>query len=508
MSKPNPTDRRFALRSFSLGAASAGAIALAAAGLTAEAQAPRLLSPPLAADGTLSFADLVERVSPAVVSVLVEKEVERPQIPSQLEDLFRFRFGQPGDRGGQGDGFDDEPFGDAPQTMEAQGSGFFIDNDGHVVTNNHVVEGADRIEIRFADGSSKTATLVGADPLTDLAVLKVDAPKGQAYVQFAEDVNLRVGDWVVAVGNPFGLSGTVTSGIVSAIGGQGRDAQFLDFIQIDAPINRGNSGGPTFDLKGRVVGVNTAIYSTTGGSVGIGFAIPAKVAKETTDQLIKNGSVTRGWLGVSIQPLTTEIAAALGRKETKGALVAEVIADTPAAKGGLMSGDLILAVGGKDIASPNDLTRTISAFAPGEKTRVKVLRDGAEKTLNVTLGSRGDTDALNETPSEPKGSEDSLSSDLGLRVSELSPTLRQQFRVPESVSGVVVTGVKRGSPADDAGLRTGVVILDVDGKAATSATSLKKSVEDARKAGKEAVLLRYQFGEAKQFGALTLKKAG
>ncbi|MEQ8935144.1 MAG: trypsin-like peptidase domain-containing protein, partial [Amphiplicatus sp.] len=225
MSKSNKTDRHSAMRSFALGAASAGAIALAAAGLTAEAQAPRLLSPPLAADGTLSFADLVERVSPSVVSVLVEKEVEQPQIPSQLEDLFRFRFGQPGDRGGQGgqgDGFDDEPFGDAPQTMEAQGSGFFIDADGHVVTNNHVVEGADRIEIRFADGSTKTATLVGADPLTDLAVLKVDAPKGQAYVQFAEDVNLRVGDWVVAVGNPFGLSGTVTSGIVSAIGGQGR----------------------------------------------------------------------------------------------------------------------------------------------------------------------------------------------------------------------------------------------------------------------------------------------
>ncbi|MEE2690728.1 MAG: Do family serine endopeptidase [Pseudomonadota bacterium] len=506
MSKSNSADRGSVLRAFALGAASAGAIAVAAVGLTAEAQAPRLLSPPLAADGTLSFADLVERVSPAVVSVLVEKKVETPQLPSQLENFFQFRFGAPD----QGDGFGDgSPFGSEPQTMEAQGSGFFIDADGHVVTNNHVIENADRIEVRLADGKTVKATLVGADPLTDLAVLKVEAPKGQAYVQFADDVNLRVGDWVVAVGNPFGLSGTVTSGIVSAIGGQGRDAQFLDFIQIDAPINRGNSGGPTFDLKGRVVGVNTAIYSTTGGSVGIGFAIPAKVARETTDQLIKNGSVTRGWLGVSIQPVTTEIAAALGRKEAKGALVAEVIDNTPAAKAGLLSGDLILAVNGKDIADPRDLTRTVSALPPGEKARVKVLRSGAEKTLNVTLGARGDVDAANGAPSdEPKGAEDSLSTDLGLRVSELSPTLRQQFRLPDGVSGLVVTGVKHGSPADQAGLRSGAVILDVDGKAATSTGALKKTVEDAKKAGKEAVLLRYQVGELKQFGALTLKKAG
>ncbi|MEX0644662.1 MAG: trypsin-like peptidase domain-containing protein [Parvularculaceae bacterium] len=253
MSKTSGT-RKSAMRFFVLGGAALGAVAIAA--FAAEAQPPRLLAPPVAADGTLSFADLVERVSPAVVSVLVEREVEAAQIPSELRDLYRFQFGFPEND----DRFGDAPFGNEPQRLEAQGSGFFIDDDGHIVTNNHVVDGADKIEVRLLSGKTLEATLVGSDPLTDLAVLKVEAPKGQPYVQFADDVNLRVGDWVVAVGNPYGLSGTVTSGIVSAIGGQGRDGQFLDFIQIDAPINRGNSGGPTFDLKGRVVGVNTEIY--------------------------------------------------------------------------------------------------------------------------------------------------------------------------------------------------------------------------------------------------------
>ncbi len=485
------------MRLFVLGGAALGAVAIA--GLEAHAQPPRLLAPPVAADGTLSFADLVERVSPAVVSVMVEREIQAPQIPSELRDLYRFQFGFPND-----EQFDDAPFSGEPQRLEAQGSGFFIDNDGHVVTNNHVVDGADKIEVRLSTGKTLKATLVGSDPLTDLAVLKVEATKGQAFVQFAEDVNLRVGDWVVAVGNPYGLSGTVTSGIVSAIGGQGRDGQFLDFIQIDAPINRGNSGGPTFDLKGRVVGVNTAIYSQTGGSVGIGFAIPAKVAKETTAQLIKSGSVTRGWLGVSIQDVTTEIAAALGRKDAKGSLISDVLDGTPAAKAGFKSGDVVLAVNGKEVADTRDLTRSVAAIQPGAKANVKILRDGAEKTLPVTIGQRQAEAAAQEDA--PALGEDSLSADVGLRVAELSPTLRAQFRVADDVQGVVVTGVKSGSAAEDAGLRTGVVILEVDGKPASNATILKRAIADAKKSGKEAVLLRYQAGSNKQFGALTLSK--
>jgi serine protease Do len=317
-------------------------------------------------------------------------------------------------------------------------------------------------------------------------------------------VNLRVGDWVVAVGNPYGLSGTVTSGIVSAIGGQGRDGQFIDFIQIDAPINRGNSGGPTFDLKGRVVGVNTAIYSTTGGSVGIGFAIPATVAKDTTEQLIKSGSVTRGWLGVSIQDVTTEIAAALGRTDAKGSLISDVLDGTPAAKAGFKSGDVVIAVNGKEVVDTRDLTRSVAAIQPGIKANIKILRDGAEKTLPVTIGQREpEKVAANETPA---AGEDSLSADVGLRVAELSPAIRAQFRVNDDVEGVIVTGVKSGGPAEDAGLRTGMVILQVDGKPAANAAALKRAIADARKSGKEAVLLRYQAGDAKQFGALTLPK--
>ena len=473
----------------------AGAAAVAIGAYGAHAQAPRLLSPPLAADGTLSFADLVERVSPAVVSVLVEREVRGPQLPSQLDQYFQYRFGQPNEDG---------PYSDEPQRMEAQGSGFFIDAGGHIVTNNHVVEGADAIEVRMASGETLKAELVGADPLTDLAVLKVSPKKGQPFVQFSDEVDLRVGDWVVAVGNPFGLSGTVTAGIVSAIGGQGRDSQYLDFIQIDAPINRGNSGGPTFDLKGRVVGVNTAIYSTTGGSVGIGFAIPAKAAKETVRQLIANGSVTRGWLGVSIQDVTTEIAAALGRKEASGALIAEVLDGTPAADAGFQSGDLVLTLNNAKISNARDLTRNVAALAPGEKADVRILRDSKEKSLTVTLGQRTADAEEQDTPAERD--EDSLSAELGLRVMALNPALREQFRVPDDVDGVVVTGVRRGSNAESAGLAAGMVILQVDGKSVTSPDALRSAVKAARDDSKEAVLLRYQIGENKQFSALTLSR--
>jgi len=483
------------------GAAAATVFAAAAAMMLspgANAQAPRLVAPPpAAADGSLSFADLVERVSPAVVSVLVEREVEQPRVPEALQDFFGFRFGTP-DNGQGGDDFDG-----GVQRAEAQGSGFFIDTAGHVVTNNHVVEGADDIRIRLANGKEIPAKLVGTDPLTDLAVLKVDLPKGQAFVQFADDVNLRVGDWVIAVGNPFGLGGSVTSGIVSAIGGENREGQFLDFIQIDAPINRGNSGGPTFDLQGRVVGVNTAIYSPNGGSVGIGFAIPAKVAKETVAQLIDTGSVTRGWLGVSIQPVTTEIAAALGRKDTDGALIAEVLDGSPAQKAGFENGDLVLKLNGRGIASPRDLTRSISAISPGEKAKVSVLRNGAEKQLAVTLGQR-DQEQVAANDDAPSRSEDSLSKSVGLRVAELSDATRQQFRIADGVNGVLVTAVKPGSAAEEAGLRPGVVILQVDGAAVTTTASLKSKVADATKSGKEAVLLRLQIGSAKQFSALKI----
>ncbi len=462
----------------------------------ANAQAPRLMAPPVAADGTLSFADLVERVSPAVVSILVEREIESPRVPQELERFFGFRFGEP-----EGDAPDD--FDDGVRRAEAQGSGFFIDRDGHIVTNNHVVQDADVVRVRLANGDEIDAEVVGVDPLTDLAVLKVDPPRSQAFVEFADDVNLRVGDWVLAVGNPFGLGGTVTSGIVSAIGGQNRENQYIDFIQIDAPINRGNSGGPTFDLKGRVVGVNTAIFSPNGGNVGIGFAIPARIAKDTVAQLIDNGSVTRGWLGISLQEVTTELAAAIGLKESGGVLVADVIDGTPAQKSGLRDGDVILGVEGEDVATTNELSRRIASFPPGRKVALKIHRDGKVRNINVTLGERDEDPRVAEADI-PSGDDDSVAAALGLRVAELNDVLRQQYRVPDDVDGVVVTGVRPGSPAQDAGLQPGVVILQVDGEAVRSGNELNAKIKNAEKAEKDAVLLRMQFGANRQFGALSL----
>lgn len=461
----------------------------------ANAQAPRLMAPPVSADGLPSLAPLVEQVSPAVVSIRVEREVETRAMPSQFEEFFNFRGGSPeGPR---------DQFNDGSRRMQAEGSGFFIDDDGHVVTNNHVVEEADKVMVRLANGDELDAVVVGADPLTDLAVLKVETEKEYPFVEFAEGVNLRVGDWVVAVGNPFGLGGTVTSGIVSAIGGQNRENQYLDFIQIDAPINRGNSGGPTFDLKGRVVGVNTAIFSPNGGSVGIGFAIPAKVARETVAQLIANGSVTRGWLGIQLQEVTTEIAAAMELKSRNGVLVNSVIEGEPAAKAGLKEGDVIVEIGGAAVNTPNDLSRRVASFAPGDKVRVKVLREGKGKTVNVTLGLRNDADT--EDGDAPAANDnDLLSSEVGLRVSELNDSLREQFRVPDDVSGVIVTGVRPDSAAANAGLRPGAVILEVEGQDIRDADELRDKIEDAKEAGKEAVLMRMQFGQNRQFGALSL----
>lgn len=503
------TGGRLAARSHRLSPLAAGLLGLmATTALTvpATAQAPKLVAPNAQAAVTpTTIPDLVERVSPAVVSVLVEREVERPRVADPFQQFFRFRFP---DDGGQSNPFqqDDDDFEGETERLEAQGSGFFIDADGHVVTNQHVVEGADVIRIRLSDGEELDAELVGTDLLTDLAVLKVSPPKGQAFVQFADDVKLRVGETVVAIGNPFGLGGTVTSGIVSAIGGQNRQGQFLDFIQIDAPINRGNSGGPTFDLQGRVVGVNRAIYSPNGGSVGIGFAIPAPIAGKTVAQLIQSGRVIRGFLGVEPRDLDASLAAALGRKDTKGALVNNVI-EGPAADAGIEAGDLILSVNGKDIDDASGLSRTIAAYPPGEKVKVVVLRDSKQKTIQVTLGDRPDEDAQEEQAPSNDNEKDAMASSLGLRVSDLNDTTRAQYRIPDTVNGAVVTGVRRGSHAAEAGLRPGVVIIEADGDDVTSRKALEAKVDNARKEGKEALFLRVQIGNTSQFTAIKLDAA-
>ncbi len=473
--------------------------AAAQVAVATDAQAIKAL--PATATQDLAIPDLVEKVMPAVVSVLVEREVERrPAVPQQFQDFFR-RFGDPDE------GPDFAPRDEEPETRraEAQGSGFFVDADGHVVTNNHVIEDADAISIRFSDGRELEATLVGADPLTDLAVIKVkDAPKNQAYVNFADQLKLRVGETVVAVGNPFGLGGTVTSGIVSAIGGQSRQGQFLDFIQIDAPINRGNSGGPTFDLKGRVVGVNTAIYSPNGGSVGIGFAIPAAAAKATIEQLIEKGAVTRGWLGVTLRDITDDFAAAIGRDE--GAFINDIVNGTPAAKAGLEAGDVIVSVDGKSIIDSAGLSRIIAGYAPGEKVDITALRGNTRKKFKVTLGDRP-TDTNNAPiADDPEVGSDAMAKDFGLGIANLDEEYRRQFSLNDAVDGVLITRVARGSVAHEAGLRPGMVVLQVDGEAVTRADALGRKVEGAKKAGKEAVLLRLQIGDRKQFAALPIEK--
>jgi serine protease Do len=331
-----------------------------------------------------SFADIVEKVKPAVVSVRVKTQVASAPEERSLDDLppgLRRFFREFGEQGPQGQ----LPGRPQPRPGQSQGSGFFVSQDGYVVTNNHVVQNAAEVQLVTDDGKTLSAKVIGTDPRTDLALLKVNDGGSFPFVQLAA-VKPRIGEWVLAVGNPFGLGGTVTAGIVSA---QGRDigsGPYDDFIQIDAAVNRGNSGGPTFNQKGEVVGVNTAIFSPSGGNVGIAFAIPATTVSQVIDALKKDGSVARGFIGVQIQPVTAEVADAIGLKEPRGALIAEAQPDGPAAKAGLKRGDTILGVNGETVKDARDLSRKIAAFAPGTKTKLTVWRDGREREISFEVG--------------------------------------------------------------------------------------------------------------------------
>jgi serine protease Do len=372
-----------------------------------------------------SFADLVERVSPAVVSVQVD--VERgiqpsgvPEVPAPFREFFR-RFD---DRGPNGRNFR------TPQAFrtQASGSGFIVDTSGYIVTNNHVVESARKITVKLSDQREFEAHLVGADKDTDVALLKVDA-SNLPTVALGDDRRLRVGDWVVAVGNPFGLGGTVTAGIVSSIGRDIGNGPYTDYIQIDAPINRGNSGGPTFDVSGRVVGMNTAIFSPSGGSVGIGFAVPATTIQAIVDQLKATGTVERGWLGVQIQDFTPELAASMNVKDAKGALVAEVVDGSPAKRAGFAQGDVVVALNGREVTDSKVLTRQVAALKAGERATFTVLREGSRRDLTATIEKR-DPDRLasaNETPSAQPSS-------LGMTLMPINPAVRRQYELDDSVT--------------------------------------------------------------------------
>ena len=382
------------------------------------------------------------------------------------------------------------------RAVTGEGSGFFISADGYAVTNNHVVDHAKTVQVTTDDGAVYKAKVVGTDSKTDLALIKVESDKSFPFVKFA-DRDPRVGDWVVAVGNPFGLGGTVTAGIVSARGRDIGSGPYDDYIQIDAPINKGNSGGPAFNMDGNVIGVNTAIFSPSGGSVGIGFDIPADTARAVVAQLKEHGFVDRAWLGVQIQPVTAEIADSLGLKKAEGAIVAEPQADSPALKAGIAAGDVITAMNGAAIKDSRDLARKVGTMAPGTSVKLTLARKGEVKTIDLTLGkmpnqqqAKADTD--NSTDGAPR---------LGLNLAPAKEVAGSGDR------GVAVVGVDPNGPAAERGMKTGDVILDVGGKDVANAADVRKALSDARTAGKTAVLMRVKSADAVRFVALPVRKA-
>ena len=452
----------------------------------------------------VGFADLVEKVKPAVISVRVKMaadakmmgfEGDLPLPPnSQMERFFR-RFGMP-----YGDSTPDGgPRMPHKRSVTGQGSGFFITADGYAVTNNHVVDKAQTVEITTDDGKTYSAKVIGSDPRTDIALVKVEGRNDFPYVKLADKAP-RIGDWVLAVGNPFGLGGTVTAGVVSARGRDIGAGPYDDFIQIDAPVNKGNSGGPTFDMDGNVIGVNTAIFSPSGGSVGIAFDVPAETVKSVVAQLKDKGMVNRGWIGVQIQPVTADIAESLGMKGTEGALVTEPQLDSPASKAGVLSGDVITAVNGNAVKDARDLAKQIGAMASGSSVKLTVWRKGEEKSISLTLG---------ELPKEHEARAAAPDSDhAGIEVPKLGLMLAPATQVAGSGSeGVVVTEVDPNGLASEHGLKTGDVILDVGGKKVATPADVRNAIIDAHKNGKRTVLMRLKSDDAMKFVAIPIARA-
>src|SRR5712692_4068984 len=438
------------------------------------------------------FADVVEKVKPAVISVRVKLD-EGPQTSS--DEGLPFPQGSPFDRFFRQFGAPNMPnMPNGRHLVTGQGSGFFISADGYAVTNNHVVDKAKTVEVTTDDGKSYTAKVIGTDPKTDLALIKIDGRGDFSYVKFA-DATPRVGDWVLAVGNPFGLGGTVTAGIVSARGRDIGAGPYDDFIQIDAPVNKGNSGGPSFDVNGNVIGVNTAIFSPSGGSVGIAFAIPSDTVKTVIAQLEKSGKVTRGWIGVQIQQITPDIAESLGLKEPRGALVSDVQPDTPAAKAGLRAGDAVLAVNNEPVKDARELSRRISSLQPGVSVKLTVIRDGKERTVEVSLAKLPDQRA--DRPAERGGGKSQ-----GTDLSGLGLSLAPAPSMGAGREGVVVTEVDPSGPAAERGLKSGDVILEAGGKPVSNATDVRDALTAARKDGKSVILLRVKGEDGNRFVTL------
>ncbi len=462
-----------------------------------------------------SFAPLVKKVLPAVVNISVTQAQktgavsEQPNVvPFQnfpntpFNQFLRRFFGQNG-QGGTPPFFHQFPGG--PVKRIALGSGFFISPKGYVVTNNHVIADAANVVVILQDHKKYKAKIVGRDPKTDLAVLKINAHHPLPYVAWGNSNAAEVGDVVMAVGNPFGLGGTVTSGIISARGRDINDGPFDSFLQIDAPINRGNSGGPTFNMEGQVIGINTAIYSPNGGSVGIGFAIPSNEAKTIVAELIKNGKIERGWLGVQIQQVTPAIAASLGLEHHWGALVALVQPHSPASRAGLKQGDVILSFNGTPVKELRDLPRLVAAAAPHSKASVAVWRDGKKLQLSAMLGQMKNNEQVAAYQGEGATPAAGASA-LGMHFSPLTKELRSELHVPKNVHGVVISRVDRGSVADNSGLNRGDVVIAINQEPVHTPKEAAQKLEQAVKSPKKSALLLLDRNGVTEYVGLTLAK--
>jgi serine protease Do len=451
-----------------------------------------------------SFADLADKLVPTVVNVsssqaAPEKSAgtDAPQVPpgSPFEELFRDFFGERGGKGG--------PQGPA----QSLGSGFVIDAAGLIVTNNHVIADADEITVTLPDETALKAEVVGRDAVTDLALLKIEPKQKLTAVTWGDSGKARVGDWVLAIGNPFGLGGTVTSGIISARARDIHAGPYDDFLQTDASINRGNSGGPMFNLAGEVIGINTAIFSPSGGSIGIGFAIPSALARPIIEQLRKSGKVERGWIGVRIQPVTDEIAESLGLDKAKGALVTDVDPNGPAAKAKLQAGDVILSFDGKPVDRTRQLPRMVAETPPEKTAKLTLWRDGKEASAEVKIGLLNpELLAAAAKPEKEKPSPPTVDA-LGLSLARITPELRRDLELAEDAKGVVVIDVDEDAPAAQRGIRPGDVIAAIGKEAVSTPEQVVEKVEAAKKAGRKSILLRIERDGAGQFLAVPLSKS-
>ena len=490
-------------------AAGMSLLGIAAASAQTEAESPPINQTPAPGENLTptqpqlqelpSVADLADRLLPAVVEITIEAGNGTPAEPGETPPEA------PGDQSQPSPDDPNNPFKDffedflrrgpgaqPQQRMTSMGSGFVVDPSGVIVTNNHVVEGAETIEVRFSDDTVLKAELVGRDPKTDLAVIRVKPEKPLPVVSFGDSDKLRIGEWVMAIGNPFGLGGSVSLGIVSARNRDINAGPYDDFIQTDAAINKGNSGGPLFNLKGEVMGINTAIFSPSGGSVGIGFSVPANTAKNVIDQLIKFGETRRGWLGVKIQSVTPDIAESLNLGKSSGALIADVTPTGPAEKAGIQAGDVIVEFNGRPVNSMRDLPKLVAETAIGSKVPVKLLRKGEEVTVTAEVGRLEDGEKIADAGTqgaEPGKPAPAVVTVAGMTVSSMTDELRAQYSIDKDVNGAVVTEVAADGPAADKRLEPGDVITEAGEQPVQGAADISARIEEAKKANKNSLLL-------------------